>query len=63
MKKDSGGLIPVILTNIVEAHKAKIADVIKAESNGPISHTKTYDKYNSLTNKKAEDEETGTQER
>ena len=46
----------MILANIVETHKAKIADVIKAESNGPINHTKAFDKYSSLTNKKAEEE-------
>ena len=48
--------MPVILPNIIEAHKARIADVLKAESLGPINHTKIYDKYSSLTTKKAEDD-------
>jgi dynein heavy chain, axonemal len=44
------------LSNIVEAHKKRVADVLKAESNGPINHAKTFDKYSNLTTKKAEDE-------
>ena len=57
LKKDaSGGLIPVILSNIVEAHKKRVADVINAESSGPINHSKSFDKYTSLITKKAEDE-------
>ena len=44
------------MQNIIDTHKAKIADVLKAESQGPIDHTKNYDKYAALTTKKAEDE-------
>jgi len=40
----------------VEAHKKRVADVLKAESNGPIKHAQTFDKYSHLTTKKAEDE-------
>ena len=57
MKKESAnGLVPVILSNIVQEHKANISSVIKRESQGPVNHAKQYDKYANLINKKADEE-------
>jgi dynein heavy chain len=46
----------VILGGIVQEHKNKIATVISNESQGPVNHSKAYDKYLPLINKKAEEE-------
>jgi dynein heavy chain len=57
LKKDViGGLVPVILPNIQQQHKDHIAKVVQRESQGPIAHSRNYDKYAALINKKAEEE-------
>ena len=57
MKKDSAsGLTPVILANIVQAHKDALSEVIATESRGPINHAKSYEKYVALISRKAEEE-------
>lgn len=57
LKKETiNGLVPVILGDIVQQHKAKIAQVIAKESQGPIDHTKVYEPYIQLINKKADEE-------
>lgn len=48
--------MPVILPNIVQGHKQKIAEIIAKESEGPVNHSKQYDKYLNLINRKAEEE-------
>ena len=48
--------MPVILSAIVEKHKANVAQVLGEESKGPINHAKYYDKYTNLITKKAEEE-------
>ncbi len=55
-KEHSGGLVPVILPNIVQNHKNSIIEVIKNEQNGPVNHSKMYDKYSNLITKKADEE-------
>lgn len=45
---------PVILNEIVEAHKEKIKEVILRESVAPTNHLKLYDKYDFLVTRKAE---------
>ncbi|XP_044097135.1 dynein axonemal heavy chain 7 [Neovison vison] len=47
-------LKPVILDEIVEAHKEKVKDVIKRESVAPKEHLRLYDKYDFLITRKAE---------
>ncbi|KAK2500550.1 hypothetical protein MC885_013342, partial [Smutsia gigantea] len=47
-------LKPVILDEIVEAHKEKVKEVILRESMAPKEHLKLYDKYDFLINRKAE---------
>ncbi|XP_015421606.1 PREDICTED: dynein heavy chain 7, axonemal [Myotis davidii] len=47
-------LAPVILEEIVEAHKEKVKEVIMRESAAPIEHLKLYDKYDFLITRKAE---------
>ena len=42
---------PIILDDIVEAHKIKNAELVGKESAKPIAHTKLYDKYSFLINK------------
>ncbi|XP_013208919.1 dynein heavy chain 7, axonemal [Microtus ochrogaster] len=47
-------LKPIILSEIVEAHKEKIKEVVLRESVAPTEHLKLYDKYQFLVTKKAE---------
>ncbi|MBZ3876523.1 Dynein heavy chain 7, axonemal [Sciurus carolinensis] len=47
-------LKPIILDEIVEAHKAKIKEVIIKESVAPMEHLRLYDKYDFLITRKAE---------
>ncbi|KAI4574863.1 hypothetical protein MJT46_004142 [Ovis ammon polii x Ovis aries] len=47
-------LKPIILNEIVEAHKAKIKEVVMRESVAPIEHLRFYDKYDFLITRKAE---------
>nr|XP_045723438.1 dynein axonemal heavy chain 7 [Mirounga angustirostris] len=47
-------LKPVILSEIVEAHKEKVKEVIMRESVAPTEHLRLYDKYDFLITKKAE---------
>ncbi|XP_061296692.1 dynein axonemal heavy chain 7 isoform X3 [Bos javanicus] len=47
-------LKPIILNEIVEAHKEKIKEVVVRESVAPIEHLRFYDKYNFLITRKAE---------
>ncbi|XP_012497096.1 PREDICTED: dynein heavy chain 7, axonemal [Propithecus coquereli] len=47
-------LKPIILNEIVDAHKEKIKDVIIRESMAPIEHRRLYDKYDFLVTRKAE---------
>ena len=45
---------PIILNEIVEAHKEKIKEVVMRESVAPIEHLRFYDKYDFLITRKAE---------
>lgn len=45
---------PIILDEIVEAHKEKVKEVILRESMAPKEHLRLYDKYDFLINRKAE---------
>lgn len=57
MKKETvSGLVPVILSNIIDEHKKSIAKVVASESEGPVKHCKRYEKYSSLINKKADED-------
>ncbi|XP_073074509.1 dynein axonemal heavy chain 7 isoform X1 [Manis javanica] len=47
-------LKPIILDEIVEAHKEKVKEVILRESMAPKEHLRLYDKYDFLINRKAE---------
>ncbi|KAK1336499.1 hypothetical protein QTO34_002528 [Cnephaeus nilssonii] len=47
-------LAPIILDEIIEAHKEKVKEVIMRESAAPIEHLKLYDKYDFLITRKAE---------
>ncbi|XDB47728.1 hypothetical protein ABFV05_001344 [Capra hircus] len=47
-------LKPIILNEIVEAHKEKIKEVVMRESVAPIEHLRFYDKYDFLITRKAE---------
>lgn len=47
---------PIILNEIVEAHKEKVKEVVMRESMAPIEHVKLYDKYDFLITRKAEQE-------
>ncbi|KAF4014246.1 hypothetical protein G4228_005292, partial [Cervus hanglu yarkandensis] len=47
-------LKPIILDEIVEAHKEKIKEVVMRESVAPIEHLRFYDKYDFLITRKAE---------
>ncbi|EPQ01952.1 Dynein heavy chain 7, axonemal [Myotis brandtii] len=47
-------LAPVILDEIIEAHKEKVKEVILRESAAPIEHLKLYNKYDFLITRKAE---------
>uniref|UniRef100_A0A452V4Q1 Dynein axonemal heavy chain 7 n=1 Tax=Ursus maritimus TaxID=29073 RepID=A0A452V4Q1_URSMA len=49
-------LKPIILNEIVEAHKEKVKEVVMRESVAPIEHVKLYDKYDFLITRKAEQE-------
>ncbi|XP_006878990.1 PREDICTED: dynein heavy chain 7, axonemal [Elephantulus edwardii] len=49
-------LKPIILSEIIEAHKEKIKEVIEKESVAPIEHLKLYDKYGFLVTRKAEED-------
>jgi dynein heavy chain len=55
-EQNTGGLVPVILEHITQKHKADIVAVLQRESQGPIKYAKTYDKYTSLINRKADEE-------
>lgn len=45
---------PIILSEIIDAHKEKIKEVVIRESVAPIEHLKLYDKYQFLITRKAE---------
>lgn len=45
---------PIILNEIVDAHKEKIKEVVLRESIAPTEHLKQYDKYQFLITKQAE---------
>lgn len=45
---------PIILNEIVDAHKEKIKEVIMKESVAPTEHLRLYDKYDFLITRKAE---------
>lgn len=47
-------LKPIILDEIVGAHKNKIKEVVQRESVAPSEHLRLYDKYDFLISKKAE---------
>ncbi|XP_068400848.1 dynein axonemal heavy chain 7 isoform X2 [Eschrichtius robustus] len=47
-------LKPIILKEVVEAHKEKIKEVVTCESVAPSEHLRLYDKYDFLITKKAE---------
>nr|XP_011716674.1 dynein heavy chain 7, axonemal [Macaca nemestrina] len=47
-------LKPIILNEIVDAHKEKIKEVIMKESVAPTEHLRLYDKYDFLITRKAE---------
>lgn len=47
---------PVILNEIIEAHKDKVKEVVIRESEEPTKHLRLYDKYNFLITRKAEQE-------
>ncbi|XP_054578836.1 dynein axonemal heavy chain 7 [Eptesicus fuscus] len=47
-------LAPIILDEIIEAHKEKVKEVIMRESAAPIEHLRLYDKYDFLITRKAE---------
>jgi dynein heavy chain len=55
-EQTSGGLVPVVLENIVAEHKAAIVAVLARESQGPINYAKSYDKYVNLITRKADEE-------
>lgn len=55
-KEQNGSLVPVILPNIVQDHKNRISEVIQIESEGPVKHSKLFDKYSMLISKKAEED-------
>ncbi|KAJ7345507.1 hypothetical protein JRQ81_001457 [Phrynocephalus forsythii] len=55
-KTRSMNLKPIILDEILEAHKQKIRDEIAKESIAPMEHLKLYDKYHDLISKQADQE-------
>lgn len=44
-------LKPIILEEILQSHKDKVAQLIQRESQKPMEHAKLYDKYSNLINK------------
>lgn len=52
--KSQAQLKPIILKDILQAHKAKVTAIVASESQLPMQHTKLYDKYSFLINKQAE---------
>ena len=44
-------LRPIILEDIIEAHKERVIALIKEEAKKPVEHAKLYDKYAFLINK------------
>ncbi|KAM8901115.1 dynein axonemal heavy chain 7 [Lycaon pictus] len=55
-KSKPATLKPVILNEIIEAHKDKVKEVVIRESEEPTKHLRLYDKYNFLITRKAEQE-------
>lgn len=55
-KEAIGSLTPVVLPNIVQEHKTNITNILRKEAQGPVRHSKVYDKYISLITKKADEE-------
>ena len=49
-------MTPVILANIVQNHKVSITNILRREAQGPVNHSKVFDKYSTLINKKADEE-------
>ena len=54
--KNRAHLRPIILENIIEAHRCKVKELVKVESHRPVEHTKLYDKYSTLIAKQADED-------
>ena len=49
--KAKSNLKPIVLDEIMEAHREKVTELVLRESAGPVEHSKLYDKYSFLINK------------
>ncbi len=50
------GLVPVILPEIVENHRARLVAEIQKECQHPVAHSKVFDKYSPLITKRADED-------